>query len=158
MLELLGLLGGGVFRIIPLVMDFFKQKQDMAHELRMLAANLEMEKQRGLNRDLEIQAMTAQAVDTRWADGLVEALRGQMQVTGDKWLDRLNVSVRPILTYWWTIFMYTGAKIVMIVVAWQADEKLANFAPLLLTDFDRGVVGSIIGFWFVDRALRKQNQ
>jgi hypothetical protein len=27
---------------------------------------------------------------------------------------------------------------------------------VLLTDFDRSVVASIIGFWFTDRALRKR--
>jgi len=154
MLELLGLLGGGVFRIIPLILDFFKKKQDNKHELDLIVKTVELEKQRGLNRVAEIQEMTTQAVDSKWADGLVEAVKAQGQLTGDKWLDRLNVSVRPIITYWWCLITYTGAKMVIVVSAFQDQVPLAAFAPILLTDFDRGVVGSIIGFWFVDRALR----
>lgn len=155
MLELLGLLFGGIFRMLPSIIELFKRKQDNAHELALLEKNLAIEKQRGANRELEIQAMTTQAVEENWSQGLVEALRAQTQITGDKWLDRVNVSVRPILTYWWCVVMYTAGKTVLIYGAFVDKLPVAQFYPLLMSDFDRGVVGSIIGFWFVDRALRK---
>jgi hypothetical protein len=31
---------------------------------------------------------------------------------------------------------------------------LAEFARIIVTEFDATVIGSIFGFWFVDRALR----
>lgn len=155
MLELIGMLAGGIFRMLPSLVELFKRKQDNAHELALLRENVELEKQRGANRELEISALTNQAIESNWSQGLVEALKSQTQITGDKWLDRLNVSVRPILTYWWCIVMYTAGKIVLIYAAILDKVPLVQFYPLLMSDFDRGVVGSIIGFWFVDRALRK---
>jgi hypothetical protein len=161
MLELLGVLGGAVARLAPLVIDFFKKKQENSHELALLTMNVELERQRGINRAQEIQQMTIQGEQMAWANGLVEALKTATPATledkGSFWLNLLNglnVSVRPILTYWWCIVTYTSAKIVLVVAAIQDDMRLQDFAPILLTDFDRGVVGSIIGFWFVDRALR----
>lgn len=155
MLELISVLGGALIRFLPSLMSFFEKKQDNAHELALLEKNLALEKQRGLNRETEIAAMTNQAVEANWSTGLVEALKAQTQVTGDKWLDRLNVSVRPVLTYWWCIVMYTAGKMVLIYSAFDNNAPLLQFYSILLEDFDRGVVGSIVGFWFVDRALRK---
>lgn len=155
MIELLGMFFGGIFRLLPSLISIFEKKQENAHELALLEKNLALEKQRGENRQLEIEGMTNQAVETNWSLGLVESLKNQLQLTGDRWLDRLNVSVRPILTYWWCVVMYTAAKLVIIVSAFLDHVALKEFYPLLMTDFDRGVVGSIIGFWFVDRALRK---
>jgi hypothetical protein len=152
--ELLSLLGGGLLRLAPLLLKFFHEGRDLKYELLRMDKEAELERLRGQNRQQEIAAMTAQAVDTRWADGLVEAVRAQGQITGDKWLDRLNVSVRPIITYWWCICLYTIYKSLMIWVGVTERLPLAQLAPLIATDFDRGVVGSIIGFWFVDRSLR----
>lgn len=154
MLELLGLLGGAVVRLFPSVMEFFKDGRDLKYELLRMDKEIALEERRAAGRQLEINAMASAQVDTRWADGLVEALSKQTEVTGDKWLDRINVSVRPILTYWWCIVMYTGGKIMLMVSAAQASATLMDIHVILMTDFDRGVVGSIIGFWFVDRALR----
>lgn len=155
MFELLGMLFGGIFRLLPTVFEIFKQRQENNHELALLDKNIVLEETRGKNREAEIAAMTNQAVEANWSSGLVEALKGQMQITGDKWLDRLNVSVRPILTYWWCVVMYTTGKLVLIYAAFLEKTPLQAFYPILMSDFDRGVVGSIIGFWFVDRALRK---
>jgi hypothetical protein len=155
MLELLGMLFGGVFRLLPSMIAIFEKRQENAHELALIEKNLALEKQRGENRQLEIEGLTNQAVETNWSLGLVESLKNQLQLTGDRWLDRLNVSVRPILTYWWCVVMYTAAKLVIIIAAFSDHVALKEFYPILMTDFDRGVVGSIIGFWFVDRALRK---
>jgi hypothetical protein len=63
--------------------------------------------------------------------------------------------VRPVLTYWWVIGLYSGAKAIGLVVAFQAGATLEAFGVLLITEFDRTVIGSILAFWFVDRSIRK---
>jgi hypothetical protein len=88
---------------------------------------------------------------------MVEALKAQAVPSGVRWIDALSSSVRPVLTYWWCVGLYTAAKVITVVVAWQATPQLATLAPLLLTDFDRMVVSSMVAFWFVDRALRRGN-
>lgn len=158
MFELLGLLGGGLMRFAPSLLNFFREGRDLKYELLRMDKEVELEKQRGTNRLDEIRAVGEMNVDSSWADGLVEAIRGQSRPTGDKWLDRLNVSVRPILTYWWCIVIHTAHKVLIGWVAVQEQVALTVLANIIYTDFDRAVVGSIIGFWFVDRALRKQAQ
>jgi len=156
MIELLGLLGGAITRLFPTILDMFKQKQDMKYEIQRLDRELALEKARGDNARQEIAAASSAATEAGWSAALVEAMKStQMPPTGDKWLDRINVSVRPVLTYWWCLLFYTGAKVCIVVAAAKAGvPDIGAFATLILTDFDRGVVASIISFWFVDRALR----
>ena len=63
--------------------------------------------------------------------------------------------MRPVLTYYWTVGLYGGAKVIQVLVAMQAKTPLAGYLPILVTDFDQAVIGSMLSFWFVDRALRK---
>jgi hypothetical protein len=157
MIEILGLLGGAVTRLFPSVLDFFKQGRDAKYELQRMKMEYSIEVLRGKNRQDEIQAMSNAAVDANWSAGLIAALENQTKVTGDKWLDRINVSVRPILTYWWCIVLYSSYKIIFIVDAIRHDMSLSVYSNIIWTEFDGAVTGSIIGFWFVDRALRGRN-
>lgn len=157
MLELIGLIGGALVRLFPSVMDFFKEGRDLKYELLRMDKEAALEDKRAANRVSEINAMSAAQIDTGWANGLVEALKSERDkpTVGVPFLDWLNTSVRPILTYWWCIVMYTAGKVVLLLVALQEKTPLKEFYPIIMTEFDRGVVASIIGFWFVDRALRK---
>ena len=156
MLEALGLLGGALVRFAPLLLNFLKEGRDLKYEGIRLDKEIELERLRGANKDREIAAMTSQAVDMAWAQGLVEAVKTQTVVTGDKWLDRINISVRPILTYWWCLVLYTKYKLLVIGVALHQKLPAAELVNLVATDFDRAVIASIIGYWFLDRSLRKE--
>lgn len=158
MMELLGLLGGGLIRLFPNIIDFFREGRDLKYELLRLDKQAELERLRGENARAEIAATSEANVDASWAEGLVESLKAQTTVTGDKWLDRINISVRPIITYWWCIVIYTSHKLLLTYIAIVERASLSTVASVIYTDFDRGVVGSIIGFWFVDRALRQWNK
>lgn len=164
MIELLGMLGGALVRLFPHFLGFLEKGRDLKYELARMEAEYKLETLRGANRVQEIEAVGRAATDTSWADALVEALKGEsnrqpLKDTKNWWinlLNGLNTSVRPLITYWWCIVLHTGHKLVVISVGIQEKLPLAQFGPLLYTDFDRGVVGSIIGFWFVDRQLRQQ--
>lgn len=158
MLELLGLLGGGVFRIIPFVIDLFKQKKDADHEFRMTQLQLEIDKQRATQQIDLAHAQAEIASNTADMQAMVAALQAQGTPTGIGWVDALSASVRPILTYWWCIGIYTVHKALLMYVAYTAHTGADAMAPILMNEFDRGVVGSIIGFWFVDRSLRKMGK
>lgn len=161
MFELIGVLGGGLFRLAPLFFEFLKRWQENKQELSLLQLNLDLERQRGINRENEIREIGAAGEQMAWAQGLVEALKNATPPPvvdqGSWWLNFLNginVSVRPFLTYWWCIVLHTGNKMLLAYIAISEKTPLRDLAPIIYTDFDRGVVGSIIGFWFVDRALR----
>jgi hypothetical protein len=155
MLTLLSMLGGGLFRLIPFVVDFFKQKNDQAHELEMTKLQLEIDKARAQQQIDLAHANAEIAANAAEMSAMVEALKAQGTPTGIGWVDALSASVRPVLTYWWCLGLYTGAKVIAIVVAFQSGAQLAAFAAILVTSFDEAIIGSIFAFWFVDRALRK---
>lgn len=157
MFELLSLIGGGLMRLAPVFIGLLQNRQEHKHELDRIDRELALEKARGDNKEREIAAVSAQGVETGWAAALGAALAAEAAPkpsSGFSLLDWLSSSVRPILTYWWCIILYTTHKAVLILVGVQEKLKLSELAPIIMTDFDRGVVGSIIGFWFVDRALR----
>lgn len=169
MLELLSLICGGVFRMLPSMLDLIHKKDDNAHALALIDKQIELAKSQSENKRQEIADQTAADVATlaaqtdaaseqAYAQSMVEALKGQNAPTGVAWVDALSASVRPVLTYWWCLLLYTSAKAIYVVVAFQSDADIDQFARILLTDFDHSVIGSILGFWFVDRALRKMGR
>ena len=156
MLELLGLLAGGVFRLLPELLKLLATRRDADHEYRMTELQLRIDQARAtLALDL-VHAQGAVAADSAELQVWAEALRGQGAPTGLKWVDALSSTVRPVLTYWWCLVLYSSHKAVLVAVGLQERLALAQLAPLMLTDFDRSVVASIIGFWFTDRALRRK--
>ena len=158
MFELLGLLGGGVFRLIPFVVDFFKQKSDQSHELEMTKLQLQIDQARATQQIDLANAQATIAQNTADMQAMVTALQAQAAPSGIAWVDALSASVRPILTYWWCLGLYTCHKALVMYIAWSEKLGLAQMAPILLTDFDKSVIGSIFGFWFVDRSLRKMGK
>lgn len=153
MFELLSLLGGGVLRLFPSVLDFFSKKRDLEHELKLLDRQMDLEKLRWQFKSEEIRLVSEAATEASWAAALPKA---QEQITtGIRWVDAINASVRPVLTYWWCLGLYSAYKFITVVVAIEGGAGLLETAGVLVTEFDRSVIGSIIGFWFLDRALRK---
>lgn len=157
MLTLLSMLGGGLLRLIPFLVDLFKQRQDADHEYRMTQLQLQID-----------QARAAQQIDLAHAQAEIAANAGEMaawgaaiqaeaQKTGIGWIDAISASVRPVLTYYWCVGLYGSAKVIQVVVAMQHGTPLAGYLPILITEFDQSVIGSMLSFWFVDRALRRMS-
>lgn len=155
MLALLSMLGGGLFRLVPFLVDFFKQKQDADHEYRMTQLQLQIDQARaGQAIDLA-NAQAAIAANAGEMTAWAEALKDQGTKTGVGWVDAISATVRPFLTYYWCIGLYGSAKVIQILVALDAHVPLQQLVPILVTEFDQNVIGSVLAFWFVDRALRR---
>ena len=157
-MTLLSLLGGGLgglLRYIPELIKIFTTKQDHDHEYRMTQLQLEIDKARaGQAIDLAY-AQGEVALQTGQMQAYIEAIKGQSVMAGVKWLDAVNQSVRPVVTYWWlTLFtVYKGCTI------WWAIKHFAGMDPFLdrlWTAQDAGTLSMILGFWFVDRVLTHQ--
>lgn len=155
MFELLSLIFGGLLRMAPEVLKYFNAKGDRAHEVEMTRLQLDIDKARATQQLDMAHAQAAIAADAAEMQTLAEALRAQAVPSGIRWIDALSSSVRPVLTYWWCLGLYTSYKAITVAVALQAGTALAQLAPLLVAEFDRMVIGSIFAFWFVDRSLRK---
>jgi hypothetical protein len=155
MLEVLSLVFGGVLRLVPEWFKLWDKQKERDHERVMFDMQLEADKLRSKLRIDEVREATEAATAAGELAAMQEAFRSQAVPTGFPFLDWLNSSVRPILTYWWCIVLYTGYKILLMDAALKSGATLEVMAKTIMTDFDLAVMASIVGFWFVDRSIRK---
>ena len=153
MIELLGGLFGGLFRLAPEVLKFVDRKDERKHELSMLDKNIEADKLKMQQQlDLGQQQITIQEIA-----GIVEGVKVQGEKSGVKWIDGINSLMRPILTFWWCIVLYTGAIVAQYVAIVQAGTAYLPAIVEIFGPTEKAIAMSIISFWFVDRALRYIN-
>ena len=166
MIEILSFVFGGLFRLAPKLMEMRDRQLDREHERAMLDLQMQADEKRA---QLQMQAAEKQAeVRQQIAElqALIEANKAQAQtrqLTGKPWLDLLLVFadflstlVRPLLTYWYCVAAYGAYKAATLHLVLQGGTSLANAITMLWTPNDHAVMFSIIGFWFVDRAIRKR--
>lgn len=161
MIELIGLLLGGVFRLAPELLKVFTAVKDQAHEYKMTLLQLDIDKARSALRIDETHATSNAAEQVAWAQAMVESMKPQTPpaLTGSKWIDAFNavsVSVRPVLTYWHCLVLYTAYKLAIGYVAMSSGAGLASAVINSFSDFDRALVGSMVSYWFLDRSLRNE--
>jgi hypothetical protein len=144
---LLGGLLGGIFRLVPEVLKFVDRKDERKHELQLLAANLEADKARYSAQLAQTTMETNASMFTQSVSALEEALKGQFQLTGIQWVDALNMTVRPVITY--SFFaMFAVVKV----------SALLNGAPLsaVWTEGDAGLFAGILNFYFLGRVFERR--
>lgn len=146
---------GGLLRFVPEILKLFTDQRDRDHEYRMTQLQLDIDKARAQQGIDLVHAQGDVAIQTGEMTAYVEAIKAQGQMTGVKWIDALNQSVRPVITYWW-MALFTVYKIATIVAAIYAWSSLDDFIAKLWTVQDAGILAMILGFWFVDRSIRKQ--
>jgi len=168
-LEILSFIFGGLFRLAPKLIEMTERKRDREHERLMIKANLEADEARA---KLEVQKMeVGAALQNQLAElqALVAANASQagkgLQKSGNGFVDFVlgmveaaNNAVRPILTYWYCVAAYGTYKACSLYLLLTQNVPVANAVTQLWTPNDHAVMFSIIGFWFVDRAIRKREQ
>lgn len=168
MLELLSLLFGGVLRLIPALIEYKTKQDDRAHERVMFELQLKADE---LRSQLKMQEMEkAGEIQQQLAEiqALIEASKAQAQITiqrtGNKWIDAgiafvegLSATVRPVLTYWYCVLGYGAYKVASYYMILSSGASWQSAITSLWTPNDHAVMVSIIGFWFVDRSLRKRS-
>ncbi len=154
---LLSLLGGGLgglLRFVPEIFKMLADQKDRDHEYRMTQLQLEIDQARAKDQIDLVHAQGDMAVNSIEADAWLEAIKSQGKPTGIAWVDALNASVRPVITYWW-MSLFTVYKACTIYTAIVEVSTLDAFVAELWTPQDAGILAMILGFWFVDRAMRK---
>jgi len=142
-------LGGTAFRMIwGEVSHYLTQKQDQANEIERMkvqgeldaaahARNLEalrLQNEMGIKTiEAQSQAVLSQ-VD---ADAFAQAVADVGKSTGIKWLDAWNGAIRPFL-----------ASCATAMVLFEVVQH-----GFILTDWDRDLVGAILGMYVADRSL-----
>ncbi|MDO8414144.1 MAG: hypothetical protein Q7S51_10195 [Gallionellaceae bacterium] len=154
LMTLLSLLGGGFMRLLPELIGLWNKKTDNAHELDMLEKQFQLEQTRASARAAEI----AQQGDIDQVLALLasqkEALAGQMQLTGNKFVDALNMLVRPLTTYYF-LALYGLVKLATIMIALQSVDAWHAILQCWSVE-DAAILSSILAFWFVGRVFDKK--
>lgn len=154
MSALISFLGGSAFRMIwGEVSSYFKAKQDQAFEIERMklqgeqeaAQHLRMMESAKQQAELGIKTIEMQReadVARVEADAWLTAVRSVGAQTGIKFLDVWNGSVRPLLA--------TLAIGVVVAEIWRNG--------FVLSDWDRELVGAILGIYVADRSLSKRGK
>lgn len=153
---LLGTLLGGAFRVAPEILKHFDRKNERTHELAMFDKQLAADAARSQHAIDQIQANSAAADSAGELTALIEATKAQGRRSGVKWIDGLSSLMRPLITFWWVIFLATAAKVANYFVLLSAGVDPLQAVQLNWGPDDSAIVASIISFWFVDRSLRKR--
>jgi len=148
---------GGTLRFIPEIFKLFADKSDRDHAFRMTELQLKIGKSRAKNQLDLVQAQGEVAVNSAEMQAFSAAVKAQGKPTGVAWVDALSASVRPVITYWWML-LFTIYKGLTVYIAIAEFVTLNEFVTKLWTAQDAGVLAMILGFWFVDRSIRKNTR
>jgi hypothetical protein len=156
MLEtLLGGLFGGVLRLAPELFKLFDKKNERAHELRMVEAEMEFAKIRGEISMRQVEAqMTMAEMDT-----MAQAFKEQSATAKNAgwFVSAISALVRPMVTYSF-LGLYASVKIASFLIA---IDQNGNWKEVLVTMWgadDLAVFNMIISFWFVGRVYERSNK
>lgn len=155
MLTLLSLIGGGLLRILPELLQFLNRKTDNKHELDMFDRQIQLESFQSANRREEIVINGSFEETLAVLDAQKTALKSQMQVTGIGFVDALNFLVRPLTTYY-MLAIYGLSKLAMAIVAYHAGVDAWVVISSLYNDDDKSILMGILSFWFVGRVFDKK--
>lgn len=156
MLEVLGIVFGGVSRLAQHWMEMKDKDKEREHEAVMFDKQAALQAQR-TSAEQDLRKMDAQAKqDQGELDALIAAIQsqaGEAQAAGG-WAARLSASVRPVISYW-LLAIYTLAKCTALYLALSGGMPVAQAIQSVYSEFDGALMGSIMAFWFADRSLRK---
>lgn len=154
LITLLGSIIGFLASSVPSILDFFKEKSDKKHELMILEKQIEMQKLLGTQRldEIEVQGQNAQTE---------EAYQFANRSTGIRWIEALQSSVRPIITYsFFAIFCY----IKIALIAWLFYVYIKDiyhfsfyeYVSMVWDDESKAIFATVISFWFGSRESLKR--
>ena len=153
--SLIGGLFGGILRLAPEMFKLFDKKNERAHELRMVEAEMEFAKIRGeiAMRQVEAQ-MTMAEMDT-----MAQAFKEQSETAKNAgwFVSAISALVRPMVTYAF-LALYASVKIAAFLIA---IEQNGNWKEVLVTMWgadDLAVFNMIISFWFVGRVYERSSK
>lgn len=158
MIEALGIVFGGVSRLVQHWMDQRERQAERAHEGVMYDKQISLMDKRHVH-DAELRRMdgeNAQALaEIAALQGAAEAQAREAAAAGG-WVARFSAAMRPTLTFYHCVVIYTAVKVAQFYLAGQAGYGWAEALTGIYGDFDRACMGSMLGFWFQDRSLRNK--
>ncbi|HKR44556.1 MAG TPA: hypothetical protein VJU59_33610 [Paraburkholderia sp.] len=166
---LLGAVGGGALRLLPEMLGAWASRQQKGNAVRLAELHLE-EVRAELAARLDIAKLGAEnieaegrlAVDKARAESMVIAQQAQSHLTGVRWADALNLSVRPIATYL-MLLLYIAFKLIVIRDAVIQAEgptsaTVTSLVAIVWNEEDAAIFAGVLTFWFADSVLVRRSK
>jgi hypothetical protein len=147
MLSLLGSLLGFGTSFIPMIMNYFQDKQDKKHELQLMDKQLEQQIQIG-NQKLDMVHVEA---DIRETEALLKS-QSSLNRQSSQWITDLAASVRPFITY--LLFIEFMVLTFLLAFGYIDNEMYA----LIWSDEIMAMWAAVISFWFGSRTFNRKSQ
>jgi len=167
MLSLLSTLGGLLISGLPKLLDFFQNKADQAHELRMMQVQTERELQMaaaGFAAQARMEEIRTEQVMLETDARMTEAaLKHDEQVLekASRWVANYVGTVRPTVTYIF-VFELVAINAFMAWYLWnhpqliQSMDDIIQYSDLIFSTDEMAMLGAVIGYWFGTRGWAKK--
>ena len=167
MLSLLSTLGGLLISGLPKLLEFFQNKADQAHELRL--AQLQNERDlamaaQGFAAQQRIEELRTEQVSLETDAKMTEAALDhdkQVLEKASKWVASYVGTVRPTVTYIFVLEL-VAINAFMAWYLWnhpgmiQSIDDVIRYSDLIFSTDEMAMLGGIIGFWFGSRGWAKK--
>lgn len=167
MLSLISTLGGLLISGLPKLLEYFQNKADQAHELRLAQVQTERELQlaaAGFAAQARVEEIRTEQVAMETDARMTEAALAHDAKVLEKastWVVNYVGTVRPTVTY---IFVLELLLIngFMAFYLWQRPDLIQNiddvirYADLIFSSDEMAMLGAIIGYWFGSRGWQKK--
>lgn len=167
MLSLISTLGGLLVSGLPRLLDFFQNKADQAHELRLAALQNERElalAAQGFAAQARIEEIRTDQVQMETDARMTEAALAHDQKVLDKasrWVANYVGTVRPTVTYIF-VFELLAINLFLCYYLWsnphlvQSIDDVLRYADIVFSSDEMAMLGGILGFWFGSRTWSKK--
>jgi hypothetical protein len=167
MLSLFSTLGGLLISGLPKLLEFFQNKADQAHELRLAQVQTERELQlaaAGFAAQARIEEIRTEQVAMETDARMTEAALSHDQKVLEKasrWVANYVGTVRPTVTYIFVLELVC----INAFMAWYlyqtpglitSIDDVIRYADLIFSTDEMAMLGAIIGYWFGSRGWQKK--
>jgi hypothetical protein len=167
MLSLLSTLGGLLISGLPKLLEYFQNKADQAHELRLAQIQTERELQlaaAGFAAQARMEEIRTEQVametDARMTEAALDHDKKVLE-KASKWVANYVGTVRPTVTYLFVLELI-ALNGFMAWYLWNHPELIRSvddvirYSDLIFSSDEMAMLGGIIGFWFGSRQWNKK--
>ena len=167
MLSLFSTLGGLLISGLPKLLEYFQNKADQAHELKLAAVQTERElalAAAGFAAQAKMEEIRTEQVQMETDAKMTEAALAHDAKVLEKastWVSSYVGTVRPTVTYIFVLEL-VAINAFMCVYLWNHPGLITNmedvirYSDLIFSSDETAMLGGILGFWFGSRTWSKK--
>lgn len=167
MLSLISTLGGLLISGLPKLLEFFQDKADKNHELKLAQMQTEREKElaaMGFAAQAKVEEIRSDQIAMQTDAEMTKAAYEHDAKVLEKaagWASTYVATVRPTVTYLFVleliaINLYLTYYLFAHPALIQSVDDVIKYADIIFSPDEMSMLGGIIGFWFGSRNWSKK--